>query len=80
MGHTSAPGPKGTVMLARVDVRGGVAWNVDTGIDRFTSRQILPGASAGRAPATCSRPSHRRGLQWPDPGLAVSAAFHASGR
>ena len=41
--HTSAPGSKGTLMIARVDNDGAVRWNVDTMLDRFKLSQILPG-------------------------------------
>ncbi len=41
--YTSAPGLKGTLMVARVDNGGRVLWSADTSIDRFTLRQILPG-------------------------------------
>lgn len=44
--YTSAPGLKGTAMIARVDPEGTIAWNVDTGIDRFSLTQILPGTDA----------------------------------
>jgi hypothetical protein len=41
--YTSAPGLKGTLMVARVDTAGNVLWKTDTGIDRFKLSQILPG-------------------------------------
>lgn len=41
--YTSAPGPAGTLMVARVDTGGRVVWTADTAIDRFTLRQVLPG-------------------------------------
>lgn len=41
--HTSQPGLKGTLIVARVDVSGGIQWRVDTAIDRFNLQQILPG-------------------------------------
>ena len=44
--YTSAPGLKGTAMIARVDTEGAVVWQVDTGIDRFNLTQILPGADS----------------------------------
>ncbi len=44
--YTSASGPKGTLMVARVDTGGTVLWKVDTGIDRFNLSQILPSESA----------------------------------
>ena len=42
--HTSEPGLKGTLMVARVDTAGQVVWKADTGLDRFLLRQILPDA------------------------------------
>ncbi|MBL0034189.1 MAG: hypothetical protein IPP26_00225 [Flavobacteriales bacterium] len=44
--HTSAPGLKGTLMVARVDNEGHIQWRVDTAIDRFKLQQILPGETA----------------------------------
>jgi hypothetical protein len=41
--YTSAPGLKGTLVIARVDMAGNVLWKADTGIDRFKLSQILPG-------------------------------------
>lgn len=47
MAHTSAPGLKGTLVVARVDVASGaLLWSRDTGIDRFKLQQILPGEQA----------------------------------
>ena len=43
---TSAPGLKGTLMVARVDLEGKILWTTDTGIDRFKLSQILPGTTA----------------------------------
>ncbi len=43
--YTSAPGLKGTLVVARVDVEGRILWTTDTGIDRFKLSQILPGAT-----------------------------------
>lgn len=44
MAYTSAPGSKGTLVVARVDVVSGtLLWSRDTGIDRFKLQQILPG-------------------------------------
>jgi hypothetical protein len=43
MGYTSAPGLKGTLVVARVDTSGTLLWSRDTGIDRFKLQQILPG-------------------------------------
>lgn len=44
MVFSSAAGPKATVTVARADTAGALLWTVDTGIDRFALRQILPGA------------------------------------
>ena len=44
--YTSAPGLKGTVVVARVDTEGRILWKVDTGIDRFKLSQILPGRNS----------------------------------
>jgi hypothetical protein len=44
--YTSAPGPSGTLMVARVDTSGAVAWTTDTAIDRFKLLQILPGPTS----------------------------------
>jgi len=41
--HTSTPGLAGTLVVSRTDVRGHLVWTVDTGLDRFLLRQILPG-------------------------------------
>ncbi|MDX2236975.1 MAG: hypothetical protein NW203_05380 [Hyphomonadaceae bacterium] len=41
--HTRPPAHTGTLLVSRVDEAGGVAWTADTGLDRFTLRQILPG-------------------------------------
>lgn len=46
MMHTSAPGLRGTLVIARVDFTGKVVWSADTGLDRFSLRQILPGTDA----------------------------------
>jgi hypothetical protein len=43
MVYTSAPGPQGSAIVARVDDAGKLLWQVDTGIDRFALQQILPG-------------------------------------
>ncbi|MCC7503150.1 MAG: hypothetical protein IT229_11515 [Flavobacteriales bacterium] len=40
---TSEPGLNGTLMVARVDMEGHPLWKIDTAIDRFDLRQILPG-------------------------------------
>ena len=42
--YTSEPGSKGRLVVGRVDTAGTPIWNVDTGIDRFQLRQILPDA------------------------------------
>lgn len=44
MVFTSEPGLRGKLMMARVDDRGQVVWQVDTELDRFRLQQILPGA------------------------------------
>jgi len=44
--HTSEPGEKGTLVVSRVSTDGGIIWQVDTGIDRFTLAQIMPGDDA----------------------------------
>lgn len=44
MSYTSAPGLQGTQMIARVNFNGTIVWSVDTGIDRFALRQLLPDA------------------------------------
>lgn len=41
--YASAPGLKGTLMVARVDGDGNLLWAKDTAIDRFRLQQILPG-------------------------------------
>lgn len=46
MVHTSTTGLNGTLMIARVDTQGTVIWSADTGLDRFSLQQILPGADA----------------------------------
>jgi hypothetical protein len=46
MVYTSAPGPQGSAIVARVDNAGKLLWQVDTGIDRFALQQILPGKDA----------------------------------
>jgi hypothetical protein len=73
--YTSAPGPQGSVIVARVDDAGKLLWQVDTGIDRFTLQQILPGkdstAFVGRRPPVPDKVSepllviieHHRGRQ-----------------
>jgi hypothetical protein len=44
--YTSAPGLTGTLVAARVDLAGTVRWTVDTGVDRFSLKQILPGETS----------------------------------
>jgi hypothetical protein len=41
--HTSAPGSAGTLVVSRVDYEGNLLWSTDTGLDRFSLKQILPG-------------------------------------
>lgn len=43
MVYTSGRGLGSTLILARVDLDGKVLWSTDTGIDRFSLLQILPG-------------------------------------
>jgi hypothetical protein len=42
MVFTSAPGLAGTLVVARVNEEGKLAWKVDTGIERFKWTQVLP--------------------------------------
>ena len=44
--YTSRTGLGATLMVARVSLDGEVLWKVDTGIDRFSMLQILPGQEA----------------------------------
>ncbi len=44
--HTSEPGVKGTAIVARMDLSGKTLWSVNTAIDRFNLKQILPGPDA----------------------------------
>ena len=39
---TTESGLKGTLMVARLDATGKILWKVDTGLDRFLLRQIMP--------------------------------------
>jgi len=41
----SEGGLTGTLLVSRVDEKGGVIWTAETGLDRFTLGQILPGES-----------------------------------
>lgn len=41
--HTSVPGQAGTLVVSRVDFEGNLLWSIDTGLDRFQLKQILPG-------------------------------------
>lgn len=43
---TSKPGLQSTLMVGRVDDKGAMVWQLDTGIDRFSLRQILPGVDS----------------------------------
>jgi hypothetical protein len=43
MVHTDKPGLGGKLIVSRVDLNGTVLWSTDTGIDRFSLTQILPG-------------------------------------
>lgn len=42
MAYTSAPGLQGTLRVARVDTTAKIAWDTDTGLDRFKLAQVLP--------------------------------------
>ncbi len=44
--YTSPPDLEGTLWVARVSLAGEVLWQVDTGIDRFSLQQILPGEAS----------------------------------
>lgn len=44
--HTDKPGLGGKLVVASVDDNGSVLWSVDTGLDRFALKQILPGKDA----------------------------------
>ncbi|MBL8000855.1 MAG: hypothetical protein JNL05_02730 [Flavobacteriales bacterium] len=46
MVHTDKPGLGGRLVVSRLDLEGKVLWRVDTGLDRFSVSQILPGADA----------------------------------
>lgn len=41
--HTSAPGGAGTLVVSRRDDQGKLLWSTDTGLHRFSLKQILPG-------------------------------------
>lgn len=43
MVHTDKPGLGGKLMVSRVDTQGKVLWSTETGLDRFSLAQILPG-------------------------------------
>jgi hypothetical protein len=43
MVHTGSPARSGTLLVSRVDEDGSLLWTADTGLDRFTLRQMLPG-------------------------------------
>ena len=64
---TSAPGLAGTLVVARTDDAGNVLWQTDTGIDRFSLQQILPGATTTAFVGT--RP--RRPDHVPEPLLVI---------
>jgi hypothetical protein len=59
--HTHAPARSGMLLVSRVDERGLLLWTAETGLDRFTLRQILPGESVsafvGAAPSQPGRMS-----------------------
>lgn len=44
--YTSDPGLKGVLVVARIDFSGQLLWQADTGIDRFSLQQILPGTES----------------------------------
>jgi hypothetical protein len=70
---TSAPGRAGTLVVARTDDGGDVLWRTDTGIDRFTLQQILPGATTTAFVGTRPREPDRV----PEPLLVL--VDHATG-
>ncbi|NOT40704.1 MAG: hypothetical protein HOP13_09445 [Alphaproteobacteria bacterium] len=41
--HTSGQGGASTLVVSRVDDQGNLLWSTDTGLDRFSLKQILPG-------------------------------------
>lgn len=43
MVHTDKPGLGGKLVVSRVDTQGKVLWSTETGLDRFSLAQILPG-------------------------------------
>ncbi|MBL8012185.1 MAG: hypothetical protein JNJ64_16370 [Flavobacteriales bacterium] len=46
MVHTDKPGLGGRLIVSRVDLDGKAIWRTETGLDRYTVSQILPGAVA----------------------------------
>lgn len=63
-----------TLVVARVDTQGQVLWKVDTGIDRFTLQQVLPGTHSSAFVGT--RPPVPDKV--PEPVLVL--VEHATGR
>jgi hypothetical protein len=43
MVHTSPDGPAGTLLVSRMDDGGRALWTAETGLDRVTLQQVLPG-------------------------------------
>jgi hypothetical protein len=73
MVYTRGLGQFGTLTMARVDEDGHVLWQTDTGIDRFTVQQILPGAQSTAFVGTRPREPDRV----PEPLLVI--VDHATG-
>lgn len=69
----SDAGLAATLVVVRIDERGGVVWRADTGIDRFTLQQILPGAGSTAFVGTRPREEGRV----PEPLLVL--VDHATG-
>jgi hypothetical protein len=46
MVHTVKPGLSGRLVVSRVDMDGRLLWTTETGLDRFSVSQILPGEKA----------------------------------
>ncbi|MCC6400296.1 MAG: hypothetical protein IT227_05995 [Flavobacteriales bacterium] len=46
MVHTDKPGLGGRLIISRLDLEGKAIWSAETGLDRYTVSQILPGAEA----------------------------------
>lgn len=65
--YTSRPGMGATLMVARVSLEGDVLWHVDTGIDRSSMQQFLPGETTTAFVGT--RP--RKAGKVPEPLLVI---------